>query len=784
MARMIATVSVLVGASATPALAQEIDGGAAYDGGVSLSEDASGPSEPPPRDDAGFTQPPEDAAGPRTQGAVPVAIPMRPSEGTTPIETEVAEVLDAIHGQDLSTLDLEALLENVVVTATKSALGEDEAPAVMTVIGRDEILRWGYQSVDEVLRHVAGIYVVDDHVVPNVAIRGISGGLRSESGLIKVMIDGHSVTFRSTAGHWLGPELVPLSAVQRIEIIRGPASSLYGADAFMGVINVVTRRAEQMQGGDIGVSGNHQGAYGWGQDVALGVSTGRWHLLAAFKTSVEDRSGLTLPPSSPAPRLPSYAPADRRSNGLTRDSKVALARATLELGKRGSLALSGYWSEIDRQADFADWSQLTHNLDASGRRNGTDISLRQGTAGLDVDLHLTETLDVRASGLVFAGGPTARDRIDVGSDLFYVRRDFGYRGFDASAEAAWQPRDTLRFLVGTSMLLDYEDLPVVYDVLKSSLGSHTGERAGDEILASRAAGSKYLSNVGVNGLAMWSPIASTTITGGLRYDYHSVYGGKVSGRLGGVVALSRDVHAKLLYGSAFKAPSPQLLYGSPLAPGDIAGNQALKPSYVHTVEAQLSARPNRFLLLTSGVAYSYLLDQATFALRGINQVALNISRVESISWETELRFDYRRKLAAYGNVTLNHTRSRLTNDDYVAQLSSYGNAAYPVLVANAGTSAQLPRLPVRLSVELSYVGTRRPSSANTLDAGGIYQLASYTLVGASLRTIDLRLLDKKETILMLVARNLANTRYADPGFAGIDYPQLGRTLMAQVIQEF
>jgi outer membrane receptor for ferrienterochelin and colicins len=158
-------------------------------------------------------------------------------------------------------------------------------------------------------------------------------------------------------------------------------------------------------------------------------------------------------------------------------------------------------------------------------------------------------------------------------------------------------------LVGGGMILDEEKLPMVYDVLKSSLGAR-GERAGDEIPTSAAAGSKSLSNVGANALVMWAPLSRVTLTGGARYDYHSVYGGKPSGRLAGVVALQRNLHLKLLYGSAFKAPSPQLLYGSPLAPGDITGNVNLKPSYVHTVETQLSYRANRYLRVSTGVASS------------------------------------------------------------------------------------------------------------------------------------------------------------------------------------
>ena len=107
-----------------------------------------------------------------------------------------------------------------------------------------------------------------------------------------------------------------------------------------------------------------------------------------------------------------------------------------------------------------------------------------------------------------------------------------------------------------------------------------------------------------------------------------------------------------------------------------------------------------------------------------------------------------------------------------------------VVVANAGASAEIPRLPLRASAELSYVSSRRSSSANTLEAGGEYELPAYVLLGGCLRTVGLHLLAHKETTLVLVLRNLANVRYADPGFAGIDYPQLGRTGMLQAIQAF
>ena len=122
-------------------------------------------------------QQPDDSFEPNASTEIPTPIAAADQPAPVLEEADVSQVLTALGGQDLSTLDLEALLENVVVAATKSEVKEDEAPAIITVVSRDEIQRWGYRSVDEVLRHVAGVYVVDDHIIPNVGIRGISGGL-------------------------------------------------------------------------------------------------------------------------------------------------------------------------------------------------------------------------------------------------------------------------------------------------------------------------------------------------------------------------------------------------------------------------------------------------------------------------------------------------------------------------------------------------------------------------------------------------------------------------------
>jgi iron complex outermembrane receptor protein len=323
---------------------------------------------------------------------------------------------------------------------------------------------------------------------------------------------------------------------------------------------------------------------------------------------------------------------------------------------------------------------------------------------------------------------------------------------------------------------------VIYRVTKSAFGDLAAGDARPD--GGGAAGQVNLSSVGAHGLVLWTPRRGLSLTAGARYDHHNIYGGRPSARLGGVVTLSQAVHFKLLYGSAFKAPSPQLLYGSPITVGDISGNPTLKPSYVHTVEGQLVFRPSVYLVAMTGLAASYVLDQAEFAQVGLNQVAQNISEVQSLSWESELRLDYRRRIAAYANLSVNRTRRKLVDPGYVANLTDYTNIAYPTLVAHAGASALLPRLPLRLGVEASYVSARSSSSTNTLAVGRRYELAPYFVVGGSLRTSSLEILPGRETSLALIVRNVLDANLADPGFAGVDYPRLGRRVMAEITQQF
>src|SRR5688572_5694808 len=113
----------------------------------------------------------------------------------------------------LSDLSLSDLLEMQVVTGSGRAEERSLAAANVFVITRDQIERWGHNSLAEVLRQVPGLYVVDDHVTPSVGVREVTGGYRGGTRVVKIMIDGFPVNFRPDLEAFLGPEFIPIDSI-------------------------------------------------------------------------------------------------------------------------------------------------------------------------------------------------------------------------------------------------------------------------------------------------------------------------------------------------------------------------------------------------------------------------------------------------------------------------------------------------------------------------------------------------------------------------------------------
>jgi outer membrane receptor for ferrienterochelin and colicins len=152
-----------------------------------------------------------------------------------------------IEAPELSLDQLMKLEVPIVEAASKYKQKITEAPASVTVIGSDEVKRYGHRTLADVLQSVPGFYVSYDRDYSFLGIRGFNPG--DYNSRVLLMVDGHRINNSLSDGAPIGTEfLLDVDLIERVEIIRGPGSSLYGNNAFLGVINVITRKGADMNG--------------------------------------------------------------------------------------------------------------------------------------------------------------------------------------------------------------------------------------------------------------------------------------------------------------------------------------------------------------------------------------------------------------------------------------------------------------------------------------------------------------------------------------------------------
>ncbi len=158
---------------------------------------------------------------------------------------------------DLASFDLEDLLSIEVTSISKKSERAFEAPAAAFVITSEDIRRSGLRSIPELLRMVPGVQVAQLSASQYaISVRGFNGNFSDK---LLVLIDGRSVYTPLFAGVWWDVQDLPLADVDRIEVIRGPGGTVWGANAVNGVINIVTKSAAQTQGWHVEVGiGNYE----------------------------------------------------------------------------------------------------------------------------------------------------------------------------------------------------------------------------------------------------------------------------------------------------------------------------------------------------------------------------------------------------------------------------------------------------------------------------------------------------------------------------------------------
>lgn len=417
----------------------------------------------------------------------------------------------------------DAALDTVVVTATRQAARVNDLMADVTVIDREEIERAGQTSIEELLARQHGVQHTANGGPGTNAGLFIRGASPKQS---IVLIDGQR--FGSATAGDAALSRIPLSQVERIEILRGPASSLYGADAVGGVVQIFTRRGEGRP--------RVNASTGFGtdntRDSTAGVSGGNEFLSFSLQGGHYQTDGFSAVHNR---RSASYN-RDRdgyRNSSLSGSLSIRPARGH-EIG--ASFLVSNGTSRYDIMPKAAD------------HKNDQDVSAWSAYSRNRLADRWTTTLRL---------GRSEDDAVNYSNGIA------GSRYRTVQEQASWQ--NDIRLPVGSALL--------AAEYLKQSVSGTTAYTVDERSIRSLLAG--WGGGIGNHGLQI-----------NLRRDDNSQFGGRTTGAASYGYQLSDAWRAHLGYGTAFRAPTFNELYFPNTGWG--GGNPDLKPERAKNGEVGLT----------------------------------------------------------------------------------------------------------------------------------------------------------------------------------------------------
>ena len=671
---------------------------------------------------------------------------------------------------DIFELSFEDLANIKVISATQQEQTIGEAPAIISIITRQQIRERGYQTVGEALKSIAGLDPLHDRFQYNLGLRGINGGMRAWSRIVKVMIDGQPVAFRSSSENFLGKELIPMNVIERIEIVRGPGSALYGSNALLGVINIITRRSELSKWAEVsGQIGSSQFINGDGSSFALGGKSGGLNYMVAGTFNKSDLSG-QVPVNVPGSDI--YGSNDKSKNDISRNRSL-FGRIEYENETIGKIGLNFNYQSMDSFGEFQDWGVLTHN---------NRINIGNFYIQTNYSRKVTDKLTGNFSLAYSEGKPFDNDRLDIDSDpTDWITREVGYKGFDVSADLIYNISANNTVTVGFDHTTDDQDLQTYY---LNVLGSPKSPRQG--IIN----GSKDFINTGYFLQAIYYPVPDLGITAGLRYDDHNIYEDVVNYRLAGVYQVYENFYAKLLFGTSYKAPSSVQLFSNFIVSRGVVGNPDLNPEKASTFEAGVGLQPVKNFSINVNAFYNTISDKVELVIPEgslFNVRPDNIAKINSAGLEIEVLHNFR-NLRSFVNYSFQ--KSIIEKDHLIRGKIKLNTDIYPSNMVKFGANYRLTDYFLNLNLEGRWIDSRRSSEVNSFIFDPVnfrinrYKLDSYLVIDVTIATQNINLLPGRETGATIKIYNIFDTKFAYPGFKDFDIPGFRRSIVFNLTQYF
>jgi len=552
--------------------------------------------------------------------------------------------------------------ESSVIGAAKREQSLGTVASAVTVVAGDRLRRFGYRKLSEVLRAAAGVFVVDDRMSERVGFRGLQllGDFNSRT---LVLVDGLTVTEPWDQFSGIADDLpVAIDEVSRVEVIRGPVSSVYGTNAFFGIVNIITRPADQLPRAWGRVTG---GSFGTAQ-AAAGFAAGSVDREIRGTVSGIYRAGETLD-------YPEFAAsgADPRTDADGMDAYQAGVAMRYHGAFAQFRAVRRLRELPGSPYDTAIGDHRNHNIDRLGVAEAgytrTIDRLTTTVRGYMNDYRFTDYLvyepdpNFRDYGDSFWWGGEARGR--------YELLDRGRLGLTAGIEGS---RDKTR-----------------------SRSYEIGFREDGTVVA------KNFTAQGVYGELDGTPLDFLGFAAGLRFDRNSRFRTHLSPRAALFVDHDDRIGLKLLYADGFRYPSPfEAFFEDGI---DFIANRDLGPERIRSYEVVAWAAPRPALLLRAS-AFRWNLRDLIEQEEVLDPVSMesrlqfqNIAQMTSTGVELEGSMRTTDGWLVYGNASLQKVERQRGAE--VAANAPWG-------VAAAGVATPLLAGRLQLSTEAQALSSR------------------------------------------------------------------------------
>lgn len=566
--------------------------------------------------------------------------------------------------------------EEFVRIATGVAQPVTKAPAVASVITAEDIRNMGATDIDEALETVPGLHVARSALGynPVYVFRGMYSDVNPQ---VLMLINGVPITNLYVGDRNVAWGGMPVEAISRIEVVRGPGSAVYGADAFAGVINIITKTPEEMNGLSMGArAGSFDTRDGW---LTYGGSNGELRYGAVVEAHRSDGQSETV-----AADAQSFLDAVSGTRASLAPGPVSLHRenldARMELGY-GNLKFRG-GAQVRNDAGLGVGIAQTLDPHGAGGSNRYNADLTYDNP------NLTDNLGVKIQGstlftsqevdhdfLLYPPGSRGPFFTPLGAPIFppfpngiignpevYERHyrfeaSSLYQGFadhkislgggyhygevyktKEEKNFGFDPATGFPILPG-SPLVDVSDTPLVF--------LPEGRRENTHVFVQD----------------IWSFARDWEFTAGVRYDHFSDFGDTTNPRLALVWSARQNLTFKALYGEAFRAPSfsETRVQSNPA----FLGNPSLKPEALKSNEFAVNYQPSFNLNLDFNVFHYQWKDVIQFLPDpgGATRTAQNAGEQTGYGAEFALTWKAARTLSLTGNMALQKSQDQHTGKD-------------------------------------------------------------------------------------------------------------------------